>query len=90
MHKNLHGDLRNVSNVAQNSQNQNVRVQVLRNGQVKKQFYYIEDYNKSIVSALLYHIQHKEIIHHISGYDIGSETSSVGGSWINWVSHCAN
>ena len=55
MHKNLHGDLRNVSNVAQNSQNQNVRVQVLRNGQVKKQFYYIEDYNKKIICPPISH-----------------------------------
>merc|ERR1719245_2633105 len=33
-YKNLKGDLRNVANVAQSSQNQNVRVQVLRNGKV--------------------------------------------------------
>lgn len=33
-HRNLKGDLRNVANVAQSSQNQNVRVQVLRNGKV--------------------------------------------------------
>ena len=33
--KNFKGDLRNVANVAQSSQNQNVRVQVLRNGQVR-------------------------------------------------------
>ena len=35
-HRNLKGDLRNVANVAQSSQNQNVRVQVLRNGKVGK------------------------------------------------------
>ena len=34
-HRNLKGDLRNVANVAQSSQNQNVRVQVLRNGKVR-------------------------------------------------------
>ena len=32
--KNFNGDLRNVANVAENSKNQNVRVQILRNGQV--------------------------------------------------------
>ena len=33
-YKNFNGDLRNVANVAENSKNQNVRVQILRNGQV--------------------------------------------------------
>ena len=39
-HKNLKGDLRNVANVAQSSQNQNVRVQVLRDGKVYIQLLY--------------------------------------------------
>ena len=45
--KNFNGDLRNVANVAENSKNQNVRVQILRNGQVimasyidKKELYF--------------------------------------------------
>ena len=33
-YKNFNGDLRNVAKVAQHSQNQNVRIQVIRNGQV--------------------------------------------------------
>ena len=41
-HKNLKGDLRNVANVAQSSQNQNVRVQVLRDGKVDIQSSYFE------------------------------------------------
>ena len=41
-HKNLKGDLRNVANVAQSSQNQNVRVQVLRDGKVDIQLSYFE------------------------------------------------
>ena len=32
----------------------------------------------------------KKYILYIAGYDIGSETSSLGGSWIDRVSHCAN
>ena len=41
-HKNLKGDLRNVANVAQSSQNQNVRVQVLRDGKVDIHLSYFE------------------------------------------------
>ena len=48
--KNFNGDLRNVANVAENSKNQNVRVQILRNGQVimtssinKKKLYLINN-----------------------------------------------
>ena len=41
-HKNLKGDLRNVANVAQSSQNQNVRVQVLRDGKVDIQLSYLK------------------------------------------------
>ena len=47
--KNFNGDLRNVANVAENSKNQNVRVQILRNGQVimtssinKKKLYFFK------------------------------------------------
>ena len=47
--KNFNGDLRNVANVAENSKNQNVRVQILRNGQVimasyinKKELYFFK------------------------------------------------
>ena len=47
--KNFNGDLRNVANVAENSKNQNVRVQILRNGQVimasyinKKELYFLK------------------------------------------------
>ena len=48
--KNFNGDLRNVANVAENSKNQNVRVQILRNGQVimasyinKKELYFFKN-----------------------------------------------
>ena len=48
--KNFNGDLRNVANVAENSKNQNVRVQILRNGQVimtssinKKKLYFFQE-----------------------------------------------
>ena len=47
-HRNLKGDLRNVANVAQSSQNQNVRVQVLRNGKVRN---YIQKCEVILVST---------------------------------------
>ena len=56
--KNFNGDLRNVANVAENSKNQNVRVQILRNGQVimasyinKKELYFFK--NNILLIALI-------------------------------------
>ena len=54
--KNFNGDLRNVANVAENSKNQNVRVQILRNGQVimasyinKKELYFFKNISIPII-----------------------------------------
>lgn len=58
--KNFNGDLRNVANVAENSKNQNVRVQILRNGQVimasyinKKELYFFKNISISLKTCSL-------------------------------------
>ena len=86
--KNFNGDLRNVANVAENSKNQNVRVQILRNGQVimasyinKKELYLtsesLEPKNMFI----------KEFFLIFSDHDSGTKAASMVRPRISWMSH---
>ena len=85
--KNFNGDLRNVANVAENSKNQNVRVQILRNGQVimasyinKKELYFFKSLEPK--NMLI-----KEFFLIFSDHDSGTKASSMVRPRISWMSH---
>ena len=83
--KNFNGDLRNVANVAENSKNQNVRVQILRNGQVimtssinKKKLYLAWSLKTCSLKCLF---------SFSSGHDSGTKAASMVRQRISWMSY---